>query len=98
MCVCRHPIQSGRQTCGRSGRGHTGFLHLPFAVLAYVFIARMTQPALSLVDREVEFLCAHELIVLHWLGMVFIYIYIFFLGGIIPVRVTATRFEVMSQR
>ena len=35
--------------------GHTGFLHLPSAVLALVFIARRIQPPLSLVDCEVEF-------------------------------------------
>ena len=35
--------------------GHTGFLHLPSAVLALIFIARRIQPFLSLVDREVEF-------------------------------------------
>ena len=35
--------------------GHTGFLHLPSAMLALIFIARKIQPSLSLVDREVEF-------------------------------------------
>ena len=36
--------------------GHTGFLHLPFAVLALTFLARRIQPSsLSVVDREVEF-------------------------------------------
>ena len=35
--------------------GHTGFLHLPSAVLALIFLARSIQPFLSLVDREVEF-------------------------------------------
>ena len=35
--------------------GHTGFLHLPSAVLALIFVARRIQPSLSLVDREVEF-------------------------------------------
>ena len=36
--------------------GHTGFLHLPSAVLiALTFLARRIQPFLSLVDREVEF-------------------------------------------
>ena len=35
--------------------GHTGFLiHLPSAVRALTFLARRTQPFLSLVDREVE--------------------------------------------
>ena len=35
--------------------GHTGFLHLPSAVPALIFIARRMQPCfLSLVDLEVE--------------------------------------------
>ena len=35
--------------------GHTGYLHLPSAVLALTFIAGRIQPSLSLVEREVEF-------------------------------------------
>ena len=35
--------------------GHAGFLHLPSAELALIFLARRIQPFLSLVDREVEF-------------------------------------------
>ena len=35
--------------------GHTGFLHLPSAVLALIILARRIQPSLSPVDREVEF-------------------------------------------
>ena len=35
--------------------GNTGFLLLPSAVLALIFIARRIKPSLSLVDREVEF-------------------------------------------
>ena len=53
--MCCHPIYSGRQVCGRTSRGHTGFLHLPSAVLALIFLARRIQAFLSLVDREVEF-------------------------------------------
>ena len=34
--------------------GHTGFLHLPSAVLALIVFAKRIQPFLSLVDREVE--------------------------------------------
>ena len=34
---------------------HTGFLHLPSAVLTLIFLARRIQPFLSLVYREVEF-------------------------------------------
>ena len=35
--------------------GQTGFLHLPSAVLALIFIARRIHPFISVVDREVEF-------------------------------------------
>ena len=35
--------------------GHAGFLHLPSAVLALIFLARRIQLSLSLVDREVDF-------------------------------------------
>ena len=35
--------------------GHTGFLHLPSAVLALIFLAGRIQLFLSFVDREVEF-------------------------------------------
>ena len=35
--------------------GHTGFLHIPCAVFALIFLARRTQPFLSLVDLKVEF-------------------------------------------
>ena len=61
FCVCSYPIYSGRQVCGRipagvtQEEGHTGFLHLPSAVLALIFLARRIQPSLSLVDREVAF-------------------------------------------
>ena len=36
-------------------KGHTGFLHLPSAMLALIFLARRIQPSLSLVDHLVEF-------------------------------------------
>ena len=56
VCVCCHPIYSRRKVCGRTSRGHTGFLiHLPFAVRALIFLARRIQPFLSLVDSGVEF-------------------------------------------
>ena len=35
--------------------GDTGFLHLPSAVLALIFLARRIRSFLSLVDQEVEF-------------------------------------------
>ena len=34
--------------------GHTGFLHLPSAVLALIFLARRIQQSLSVVDGKVE--------------------------------------------
>ena len=59
--------------------GHTEFLiHLPSAVRALIFVARRIQPFLSLVDREVEFLCTNELIVLHPLGFFFFFFFFFF--------------------
>ena len=50
--------------------GNTGFsIHLLSAALALIFLARRIQPFLSLVDREVEFLCTNDLIILHPLGI-----------------------------
>ena len=69
---------------GRTSRAHTGgrshriFIPLPSAVLAFIFLARRIQPFLSLVDREVEFLGTNDLIVLYLLGIIFIFIYVFF--------------------
>ena len=58
--------------------GHTGFLiHLPSAVRALIFVARRIQPFLSLVDREAEFLCTNELIVLHPFGIFFFFFFSF---------------------
>ena len=54
--------------------GHTGFLiHLRCAVLAFIFLARRIQPFLSLVDGEVDFCISNELIVLHLLGIFFLF-------------------------
>ena len=35
--------------------GRTGFLHLPSAAFALIFIAGTIQPSFPLIDREVEF-------------------------------------------
>ena len=72
-CVCCHPVYSGRQTCGRTSRGHAeGRSHKISppslcGACALNVIARRIQSSLPLVDREVYrfFLCTHELIVLH---------------------------------
>ena len=85
VCVCVFflPIHSGHQVQWTldvpagvtQEKAHTGFLiHLLSAVRALIFLARRIQPFLSLVDREVEFLCTNDLIVLtRWafLGLVF---------------------------
>ena len=82
--MCCYPVYSGRQTCARTSRGHTGGrlnMIYPPSFSALIFIARhlrKIQRSLSLVDREAKsrILCNHELIVLHLLG---IYWYIFIL-------------------
>ena len=51
--------------------GHTGFLHLPSAVLASIFLSRRIQPFLSLVDREVKFCVLTILIVLYFFSFLF---------------------------
>ena len=53
--------------------GHTGFLHLPSAVLALIFIAKRIQAHLSLVDLWSRILFTHELIV-------FFCFFLFFFG------------------
>ena len=49
--------------------GHTGFfIHLPSAVLAFIFLARRIQPFLSPVDPEVE-LCVLLITILIFLHL-----------------------------
>ena len=57
--------------------GHTGLflIHLLSAVHALIFLARRIQPFLCLVDREVEFCVLTALIVLHPLGIIFIFVF-----------------------
>ena len=73
VCVLSSQFILDVKFIGSTSRRHTRFLiHLPSAVLALIFLARRIQPFLSLVNREVEFLC-NDLIVLHLLG-IFIFI------------------------
>ena len=58
-CVCCHPIYSGRQTCGRTSRGHTGRrshkTSAPSLCGACLnFIREKDSAVFSLVNREVE--------------------------------------------
>ena len=50
--------------------------YLPSAVLALIFLARRIQPFLSLVDREVEFFCTNESIVLHSSCFLFCFVFL----------------------
>ena len=78
----------------RQEEGRTEFLvHLPSAGLALIFLARRIQPFLSLVDREVEFCVPTNLSFSACWAFFF-----FFCVGKFPVRVTAPRFELTSQR
>ena len=53
--------------------GHTGFLmHLPSAVRAFIFLARRIQPFLSLVDREVDFLCTNDLMIIEGIKIIIV--------------------------
>ncbi|CAM9152638.1 unnamed protein product, partial [Ascophyllum nodosum] len=60
-CSCCHPfsfildVRLVGAPVGVTQEDHTGFLHLPSAVLALIFITRRIQPSLSFVDQEVEF-------------------------------------------
>ena len=57
---------------------HTGFIYLPSAMLAFIFLARRIQPFLSLVDREFKILRAHELITLHLLTVFNVFVLFFY--------------------
>ena len=91
MCVCvfsSHSFWTSSSLDVPAGvtqeEGHTGFfIHLLSAVGALIFLARRIQPFLSLVDREVEFLCTNDLIVLHPLG-IFLFLFFSFLVRKIP--------------
>ena len=101
MCVCdfsSHSLWTSSSLDVPAGvtqeEGHTGFfIHLPSAVRALIFLARRIQSFLFLVDREVEFLCTNDLIVLHPLG-IFYFILFYFLGR----KILFTGIELTSQR
>ena len=87
-----HLIYSGRRACGRTSRGHTGgshtgLLHLPSAMFTLFFLAIRIQPFLSLVDREVEFCVLTNQP--FSICCAFFILFLFFLWGKMPFRVTA---------
>ena len=65
-------------------KGHPGFIHLPYAVLALTFIAGRVQPFLSLVDREVDFCVpTNQSFSVCWTFSYLFFIFIFLLGKIL---------------
>ena len=46
--------------------------------MTFIFLARRIRPFLSLVDREVDFLCTNNLIVIHLLGIIYLFIFYFY--------------------
>ena len=85
-----HPIYSGRQTCERTSRGHTGFLHLPSAG-ACLYFYREKDSAVPLPLRR----CKSNFVYPRNNRSPFV-------GhdvkkNPIPFRVTAPRFELTSQ-
>ena len=99
VCVLSSHLFWTSDFCGRTSQGHTCFLHLSSAMLALIFIAIRIQPSFSLVDRVVEFCVSFSP---SWVLLFFIYrsrlSYLIILCGKFPVRVTASRFELTSQR
>ena len=69
--------------------GHTGFLHLPSAMLTLFFLAIRIQPFLSLVDREVEFRVLTNQPFSICCAFFYLFVFFFFLWGKMPFRVTA---------
>ena len=67
--------------------GQTGLLHLPSAMLTLFFLAIRIQPFLSLVDREVEFCVLTNQP--FSICCAFFILFLFFLWGKMPFRVTA---------
>ena len=77
MCVCCHPIYSGRQGWGRTSRGHTGGRSPPSFCGACLSFYREKDSAVLFPRRPCSrVLCTHKLIVLHLLGIIII-IFIF---------------------
>ena len=82
MCVCCHPIYSGRQVCGRTSQGHTGGRSHRISPPSFCGACLYFSREKDLVDPfprrpRSRILCTlyNDLIVLHLLG---IFIYLFF--------------------
>ena len=75
-----HPIYSGRQTCGRTSRGHTGAgphkISPPSFCGACVIFSREKDSAVPFPRRpRSRIWCTNELIVLHLLGIFFFFFF-----------------------
>ena len=78
VCVFSHSFWTSSSLDVPAGvtqeEGHTGFfIHPSSAVRSFIFPARRIKPFLSLVARDVEFLCTYGLTVLHSLGIFIFY-------------------------
>ena len=101
-----HPIYSGRQTCGRTSRYHTGgrshrISHPPpfCCMLALIFTARRIQPFLFFSSSTVKYIEFVYQRINHFPSLVgHFYFYFIFSRGKIPVSVTAPRFEFTPRR
>ena len=83
-CVFCDPIYSGRQVCGRTSRGHTGgrshrISHAPSFCGACLDFSREKDSVVPFPRRpQSRILCTNELIVLHLLCILFLYLLYFF--------------------
>ena len=82
--VCFHPMYSGRQTCGCTSRGHTGgSLHRispsSFCGACLNFYREKDSAILFSRRPSSRMLCAHKLIALHLLGVIYLFIYFLFI-------------------
>ena len=99
MCVF-FPFILDIKFVGRTSRGHTGgrshrISHPPSFCGACLNFSREKDSAfLSLVNREVDFLCTNDLIVLHPLG---IFIFVFY-GSFLVRKIPFAGIELTSQR
>ena len=83
VCVCCHPIYSGRKVCGRTSRGHTrGRSHrispLSFCGACLHFSCEKDSAVPFPRRPRSRILCTNELIVLHLLSIFILFYFILF--------------------
>ena len=102
VCVCCHPIYTGRQVCGRTSRVHTGGRSHRISPRSFcgacLNVSRDNDSAVPFPRRPWGEFCVLTIWSFSTCWGIFIFIFSFFLWGKIPVRVTTLRFELKSQR